>query len=425
VADGPWTHRSILDAIVPDRPVFLDNRDGHGAWVNTRALEMAGVTRDTPDPVDGRIEREGDGSPSGTLHEGAMALVTRLIPPATPEELERALLDAQSYLHSLGVTAWQDAHVSPETAAAYRAVEGREELTARVVGALWWTRGRGEEQVEDLIQLRALAPEGRFRATSIKIMQDGIVENFTAGVIEPYLREEGGRGLSFVEPESLKRAVTRLDREGFQVHIHAIGDRAVREALDAFEAARAGNGANDHRHHIAHLQVVHPDDVPRFAALGVTANCQPLWAGTDGQMRDLCIPFLGPDRTATQYPFRSLRRSGARLAFGSDWPVSTPDVMKEVQVAVTRVPYDEPDQPVFLPDERLDLADGLEAFTAGTAYVNHLDDVTGCIEEGKAADVVVLDRNPFEVDPSEIGETRVVLTLVDGRAVWGDPDSLT
>lgn len=414
-------HRAVLDAIVPDRPVFLPNRDGHGAWVNTRALEMAGITRDTPDPPDGRIERDEDGAPLGVLHEGAMALVERLIPEPTQAELEQALITAQAYLHSLGITAWQDAHVTGSTLQAYLGLDRSGKLTARVVGALWWARGRGEEQVEDLLAMRARAPKGRFRATSVKIMQDGIPENFTAGMLEPYLDDQGRpsdrRGLSFVGPAALKRHVARLDREGFQVHIHAIGDRAVREALDAFEAARAANGPNDHRHHIAHIQLVHPKDVPRFAGLDVVANAQPYWACLDGQMRRLCIPFFGPERAATQYPFASIRRAGATLAFGSDWPVSTPDPLKEIQVAVTRVPQEEPGVEPFLPHERLDLAEALDAFTMGTAFVNHLDHETGSLERGKLADLVVLDRNPFDVDPMSIGEARVLLTLVDGKPV--------
>ena len=229
------------------------------------------------------------------------------------------------------------------------------------------------------------------------------------------------RGLSFVDPELLKRAVTRLDAEGFQVHIHAIGDRAVREALDAFEAARGANGPNDHRHHIAHLQVVNPEDVPRFAALDVTPNCQPYWACLEGQMLNLCVPFLGEERTGQQYPFASLLKSGARLAFGSDWPVTTPDPLKIMQVAITRVPDGEPGEP-FLPDERLDLSQALDAATMGTAYVNHLDRATGSIEEGKLADLVVLDRNPFDVDPMEIRDTRVILTMVDGTTVHRSDD---
>ena len=414
-------HRSVIDAVVPDRPVYLPNRDGHGAWVNTRALAMAGIGRDTPDPADGRIEREEDGTPFGVVHEGAMQLVERIVPQPTQAELEAALRTAQAYLHSLGVTAWQDAHVTEATLEAYLALDRKGVLTARVVGALWWARHRGEEQVADLMALRARAPKGRFRATSVKIMQDGIAENFTAGMIEPYLDDRGRpgdrRGLSFVGPEALKRHVATLDRAGFQVHIHAIGDRAVREALDAIEAARAANGPNDNRHHIAHIQLVHPQDVPRFVRLGVTANAQPYWACLDGQMKELCVPFLGPERVATQYPFASIRRSGATLAFGSDWPVSTPDPLKEIQVAVTRVPDEEPGIEPFLPHERLDLAEALDAFTAGTAFVNHLEGDAGSIEPGKLADLVVLDRNPFEVDPMSIGETRVLLTLVDGRPV--------
>jgi predicted amidohydrolase YtcJ len=425
ILGGGWTlddfprgcpHRSILDAIVPDRPAFLENRDGHGAWVNSRALELAGIGPHTLDPPDGRIERDEDGTPFGVLHEGAMALISRHIPLPTPAEVEQGLRDAQRYLHALGLTSWQDAHLSPETLVAYRALRGRGELTARVVGALWWERDRGEEQIEDLLDMRAMAPKGRFRATSVKIMQDGIIENFTAGMIEPYLGLDGRRGLSFVDPELLKRAVTRLDAEGFQVHIHAIGDRAVREALDAFEAAREANGPNDHRHHIAHLQVVNPRDVPRFAALDVTPNCQPYWACMEGQMLNLCVPFLGEERTGHQYPFASLLKSGARLAFGSDWPVTTPNPLKIMQVAITRVSDGEPGEP-FLPDERLDLPQALDAATIGTAYVNHLDDATGTIEEGKAADLVVLDRNPFDVDPMELGDLRVIHTLVDGESV--------
>jgi predicted amidohydrolase YtcJ len=416
--------RRILDAIVPDRPVYLPNRDGHGAWVNSRALQVAGLNASTPDPDDGRIERDDDGEPQGTLHEGAMDLVEAHVPPTRPEEWEAALLEAQRYLHSLGIVAWQDAWATEDSLRAYRSLAERGELTARVVAAMWWDRHRGQEQVEELVERRRTMTIGRLRATSVKVMQDGIPENFTAGMLEPYLEPRNRTGLSFVDPDRLREHVTLLDREGFQVHVHAIGDRAVREALDAFEAARAANGANDLRHHVAHIQVVHPDDVPRFAELGVVANAQPFWACLDGQMRDLVIPFLGPERSATQYPFGSLRRSGARLAFGSDWPVTTPNPLHEMQVAVTRVPFEEPDLPAFLPGERLDLGTALDAFTSGTAFVNHLDDVTGTIEPGKLADLAVIDRDLFEVAPEEIGEARVVLTLVEGEPVHADPSAV-
>jgi predicted amidohydrolase YtcJ len=419
-------HRSVLDEIVPDRPVFLANRDVHGAWVNSRALELARIGRGTPDPPDGRIEREEDGTPFGTLHEGAMGLVERLIPPNTALELDQALLEGQRYLHSLGVTGWQDAIVTPETLAAYRRLADRGHLTARVVGSLWWDRDRGEEQIADLVELRGEGAAGRFRPTAVKIMQDGIIENFTAAVLDPYLDALGGstanRGISFIEAELLKRSVVRLDALGFQVHVHAIGERAVREALDAFQAAREANGPRDSRHHIAHIQVIHPEDLPRFAELGVVANGQPLWACLDGQMRNLTIPFLGAERAGWQYPFRSLLASGARLAFGSDWPVSTPNPLEEIEVAVNRVPPERRDLDVFIPEERLDLAQALDAFTIGSAFVNHLDHQTGSIEVGKVADMAVIDRDLFADSAGPIGEARVVMTLVEGEPVYSDLD---
>jgi predicted amidohydrolase YtcJ len=424
--------RDTLDALVPDRPVVLFSRDGHSAWVNSKALEISGITASTPDPPDGRIERADDGSPSGTLHDGAANLVPE--PRPTPEDLLEGLRLGQGYLHSLGITAWQDAIVGGhyDTYPTYRAFAETGGLTARVVAALWWDRHRGPEQIDELVELRRDGNVGRFRASSVKIMQDGIIEGFTAAMIEPYLDEHGGTtertGPSFVDPADLDRAVTRLDELGFQVHVHAIGDRAVREALDAVEAARDANGANDHRHHIAHIQVIHPDDVPRFRALGVVANGQPLWACYDSQMVELTIPFLGEERTSWQYPFGSLVRSGAMLAFGSDWSVSSPDPLAEMHVAVNRrVATDHPglagagsraDEEVFLPDERIDLETAIAAFTIGSAYVNHLDDVTGSIEVGKLADLTVVDRDLFAHPADELALATVDATFVEGERVF-------
>src|SRR5262245_43975950 len=426
--------KEILDRVVPDRPVYLWSRDGHSVWVNSRALEIGGVTADTPDPADGWIVRSEDGEPAGTLHEGAYLFIDTHAPDETVADWIEGLRAAQAHLHELGITAWQDAIVGGTypTLDPYLSFARSGELTARVVGALWWDRHRGIEQVEDLIAQRERGRAGRFRATSVKIMQDGVIENFTAGVLEPYLDANGhptdNRGKSFVEPEALKAAVTRLDAEGFQVHVHAIGERAVREALDAFEAARDANGPNDHRHHIAHIQVIHPDDVPRFRALGVVANAQPLWAVHEGQMDHLTIPFLGPERSTWQYPFGSLVRSGAVVAMGSDWSVSSANPLWEMHVAVNRTSppgyeYGEGgDAEPFLPEERLDLPSAIAGFTINAAYVNHLDDETGSIESGKRADLVVLDRNPFEHPTDHIADARVVRTLVDGERVFDAGD---
>ena len=306
-------------------------------------------------------------------------------------------------------------------------------LTARVVGALWWERHRGDEQIEELIDKRARAQGlDRFRATSVKIMQDGVIENFTAAMIDPYVAAEGvptdHRGPSLVEPEALKVAVTRLDAEGFQVHFHSIGDRSVREALDAIEAARRVNGPNDHRHHISHIEVIHPDDIPRFRTLGVVANAQPLWAMHEGQMDDLTIPFLGEPRWRWVYPFASLVRAGAMLAMGSDWPVSSPDPIEQIHVAVNRAAapnyvYGNGNHEVFLPEQRLDLPTALAAFTMGSAYVNHLEGETGSVEIGKAADLAVIDRDLFAIPAEEIASARVEQTFVGGRRVYAAPDA--
>ena len=437
VFPGGNPRAETLDGLVSDRPAFLPNRDGHGAWVNSRTLELAGITRDTPAPYDGRIERDADGTPTGSLHEGAMDLVVPLVPEPTHGEMIDGLLTAQSYLHSLGITAWQDALVDSHqwgwNLPAYieTARDGR--LTARVVGALWWERHRGEEQIEELIDKRARAQGlDRFRATSVKIMQDGVIENFTAAMIDPYVAAEGvptdHRGPSLVEPEALKVAVTRLDAEGFQVHFHSIGDRSVREALDAIEAARRVNGPNDHRHHISHIEVIHPDDIPRFRTLRVVANAQPLWAMHEGQMDDLTIPFLGEPRWRWVYPFASLVRAGAMLAMGSDWPVSSPDPIEQIHVAVNRAAapnyvYGNGNDKVFLPEQRLDLPTALAAFTMGSAYVNHFEGETGSVEIGKAADLAVIDRDLFAIPAEEIASARVEQTFVGGRRVYAAPDA--
>ncbi len=428
---------AMLDAVVPDRPAFLSNRDNHGAWVNSSALELARIDAATPDPPDGRIERDAAGRPTGTLHEGAMRLVRRLTPPVGHEEQVQGLLLAQGYLHSLGITAWQDAIVGDyetfsDSFEAYREVDASGRLTARVVGALWWRREAGLEQLEGFGERRAQAEagNGRFRATSVKLMVDGVAENFTGAMIDPYLGSNGAptgnRGIEFIPRDTLLEVVPALDAAGFQPHFHVIGDRACRDALDAVEAARLANGWTDTRPHLSHLQVVHPDDRPRFRRLGATATFQPLWAAHEPQMDELTIPFLGPLRSAWQYPLGSLAADGAMLAMGSDWPVSSPDPFWEIHVAVNHeMPADYPygagaDDDIFLPDERIDLATALRAFTMGSAYVNHLDDVSGSIEVGKQADLVVLDRDLFEAAPTGIAGTRVVMTVVDGRVVHED-----
>ncbi len=433
---GGTPRKEDLDAVVPDRPVFLYNRDVHGAWVNSRALELGGITADTPDPSDGRIERDPvTGEATGTLHEGAAyAFNDTVVPLPSRQEWQAAILQGQRHLHALGLTGWQDAWVTPATLEAYQHLAADGRLTARVVGALWWDRHRGLEQITDFLDQRERASGAALKAgsgvsgffpTTVKIMTDGVLENYTGALLEPYCDGCGGHtdnhGLSYVERDELAAAVTELDRLGFQVHLHAIGDRAVRNALDAVAAARAARPDSDLRHHIAHLQVVQPQDVPRFAQLGVVANCQTYWAQTEPQMDELTIPFLGPERAGLQYPFEAIRATGARLAMGSDWAVTTANPLEQLEVAVTRIDPENRDRASFLPDQRLALHHAVDAFTAGSAYVNH-DADGGVIEVGRRADLAMLDVDIFA--PGFVGNGRapladasVELTVASGVVV--------
>jgi predicted amidohydrolase YtcJ len=408
--------KELLDRVVPNRPALITNTDGHGAWANSRALEAAGIDSTTSDPPDGRIERHPDGSPQGTLHEGAVRLVERHTPEDTVDDLESGLLRGQAELLGYGVTGWQDANVGEAIQRAYLRVDGDGRLKARVVGAMWWDRHQGLEQLGRLVARREMAGN-RFSPTSVKLMVDGVVENFTASMLESYLdgaaNETGSHGIDFIDPEELSEIVSRLDAAGFQCHFHAIGDRGVRNALDAIEATQRGNGPSDHRHHIAHIQVVHPDDIPRFAALDVVANAQPLWANNDEYQTELTRPFLGEERSERQYPFASLLESGARLAMGSDWSVSTANVMEEIHVGVTRRWF-EGDEPLG-PREALDPVAALTAFTLGSAHVNHADNETGSLAVGKQADFAILDRDPLR--EGCFREVKVVTTIIGGEIV--------
>jgi predicted amidohydrolase YtcJ len=434
---GGTPDRQDLDRIVPDRPVFLFNRDVHGAWVNSRTLELAGITRDTPDPADGRIERDPiSGEPTGTLHEGAAYRLNETLAPVPDlAGWQAALLEGQRHLHGLGITGWHDAWVTPATLEAYRTLAADGRLTGRVVGALWWDRQRGLDQIPEFLEQRERA-SGAARAagsgvpgffpTTVKIMTDGVLENHTGALLEPYCDGCGGhtdnRGLAFVEPDLLNAAVTELDGLGFQVHLHAIGDRAVRNALDAVAAARTAHGMNDLRHHIAHIQVVHPADVPRFADLGVVANCQAYWAQSEPQMDELTIPFLGAERALQQYPFEAIRRAGARLAMGSDWSVTTANPLEQIEVAVTRIDPKHRDQAAFLPEQRLSLGEAFAAFTAGSAWVNHDESDAGILSVGRRADLALLSDDVFAPgfatpDAAPLADVQVELTVAAGRVV--------
>jgi predicted amidohydrolase YtcJ len=419
--------RALLDSLVPDRPALLSAADGHSAWVNSAALSAAGLTRETPDPPHGRIERDPDtGEPSGTLRESAIALVSRHAPSPAPGEHAAGLRRALKELNRLGIVAFQEASADEPTLGAYLQADREGWLSARARVSLLAVPEEGEDQVGRLLEMRRRGSR-RVRPEAVKLFLDGVIEAQTAALLEPYLDPRtaapgpsASRGLPLWTPGALSALVTHLDREGFQVHMHAIGDGAVRMGLDAVEAAREANGARDARHHMVHIQLFDPADIPRFHRLGVIADFQALWAYADSYITDLTEPVLGPERSRWLYPIASLVASGAVVVGGSDWSVSSANPLDAIEVGVTRRDLGAEAGPAWIPEERVDLPRMIATYTIGGAYASFEEDETGSLEAGKWADLVVLDRDIFELPPHEIHTARVVWTLLEGETVWRD-----
>ncbi len=446
ITGGGWSHelfpsptRDLLDAIVADRPVAFSDAGHHTLWVNSRALELAGITRETPQPANGRIVLDAAGDPTGYLNETAAELVGRIIPPATDAEIAAGLLDAQQHLWSLGITGWHEAILGEyngkaDCTAAYRRTIAEGSLRSRTSGALWIAPGLAEADVpalvERFVRLRAENAAAGFATTTAKAMIDGVPHGGTAALLEPYCAHggvEGGEGdagpassgeLHFTE-SAVRALVQQLDAAGFALHLHIMGDRGIRVALDAVEAARIANGPGP-RHHVAHLSMIHPDDAARFGPLGLTANMQALWAAPDPHV----VPMIGEERMRRGYPFRTLADGGADLAMGSDWPVSPPDPWLAMHVAVNRSLPAPPDADIPIgegPDvldasQALTLAESVAAYTSGSSSL--VLDAAGRIRAGERADIAVATRDPFAGPSEAILATRTAVTLVGGEVVF-------
>ncbi|MEO8198655.1 MAG: amidohydrolase [Thermoanaerobaculia bacterium] len=422
---GGVADRRDLDAILSDRPALLGSADGHSSWVNSKALALAGVSAATPDPEGGRIERDATGAPIGTLRESAADLVGRLLPDTTPVERLAGLRLAIEKAHGFGIVALTEASAGPETTATYDALDRAGELGLRVVVSQHLGPEEGPGGIPALVRERAARHAPHVRATAVKLFADGVIEGGTAALLEPYIGGRTGAGISNWSADALKEVIVALDRERFQIHVHAIGDRAIRDALAGLAAARAQNGARDSRPLLAHIQLFAPSDIPRFRELGVIADFQPLWAYADAYIRDLTEPFLGPERSRWLYPIASVAKSGAVLAAGSDWSVSSMNPLEAIEVAITRCDPELTacDKP-WIPEERVDLATMLAAYTIGGAYAGFEERDSGSLESGKLADLIVLDRNLFTIPPGEISDSTVLLTLFEGRTVHGSLDSM-
>ena len=410
--------KTLLDQAVPDRPAAFEAMDGHSLWVNSRALVLAGITRDTPDPPNGRIERDPrTREPSGTLREGAMDLVYEVLPERTEAELSAGLERAQREANRFGITSVFAADEGEAELEAYTAADRAEKLSLRVVAAT----SAGEGDVDSVVArariLRTRFTTPHVHPIAVKLYQDGVVESRTAAMLAPYLDRRGDAGTPNYDQPTLDSLAAALDREGFQIHVHAIGDRAIRMTLDAFEYARKQNGARDSRHSIAHLQVIDPADIPRFRALGVVANFEAFWANGDEYLTVLADPALGPRRSRWEYPIASVVRSGAVVSGGSDWSVSSLNPLDAIQVGMTHRRIGSTAAP-WNPDERVELATMIALYTINAAYALRQDQETGSIEAGKLADLVVLDRNLFDLPADSIHTVTVKRTLLGGRTVY-------
>ena len=437
VTGGGWSHelfpaptRWQLDEIVPDRPVALSDAGHHTLWVNSRALEIAGIDRDTIAPHNGHIYRDDDGEAIGYLNETAAELVGRVIPPATDDEIHAGLLNAQDHLWTLGITGWHEAILGEfngkaDCTGAYLRAIASGELRSDTSGALWIAPGLSAADVPALVSrfaaLRAQNAAAGFATATAKAMIDGVPHGETAALLEPYCTHaDGFAGELHFDEEAIRAFVVALDAAGFALHLHIMGDRGVRVALDAIETARVKNGPGP-RHHIAHLSMVDATDAARFGPLGVTANIQGLWASPD--------PFLatvvGDTRMRHGYPFRTIADGGADLAMGSDWPVSPPDPWLAIHVAVNRwapAPPGMPSLPAGAPatldaeHQALTLAEALGAYTAGSTSL--VLGRSGRLQVGERADVAVATADPFALPTEALASVRTAVTVVAGEVVF-------
>ena len=417
-------HRRDLDAVVKDRPVFLRAYDGHSAWANSKALELAGVTRATKFEGFGELVRDAAGDPTGALKEGAQGLIRRLIPEPTRAQKLEALRRGLKLAASLGITSIQNANGSAEEFALYEELLQRGELTLRASLALSVGPQLGNERLEQWVKLRdQYVAHPRLRANAIKFALDGVIESYTAAMLEPYSNNAQTSGKLSWPVEAYREKVTQLDKLGFQLYTHAIGDRAVRTALDAYENAQRVNGRKNTRHRIEHIETVAAADIPRFAKLGVLASMEPIHA--DPATVEVWSNAIGPDRTRRGFAWQQLLRGGARLVFSSDWPASiSVDPLRGLHVAVNRRTPEGYPPGAWLPQERLPVAQALRAYTSAGAYASFEEGIKGSLQPGKLADVIVLSQDLFKVDPMQIHAARVVLTVFDGKVIYKDVERL-
>jgi hypothetical protein len=414
--------KKILDEVISDRPVYLVAFDGHSSWANSKALAMAGITRETSDPPNGKIVRDASGEATGALKESAGDLVANLMPKPTREERVAALRAGVQEANKVGLTRVHSAGQDFEYLDLYDELRQKGELTLRFYVAYFLNPPELKPTDLDKIeQARKTYQDDWISGGVVKIMLDGVVEAHTAAMLTPYSDDPSQTGKLFWEPEKYKAAVAELDRRGLQIFTHAIGEKAVRTALDAYEEAARKNHTHDARPRIEHIETIAQGDIPRFGALGVIASVQPLHLYPDADTLDIWARNAGPERAQRAWSFHSIQSHGGRLAFGSDWPVVTLNPWKGMQTGITRKTSEGKPEGGFVPKEAVSLEDAIKAYTLGAALAGRREQREGSLEAGKLADLIIVNQDLFKIEPSEIGKTEVLLTMVGGKVVYESP----
>jgi predicted amidohydrolase YtcJ len=414
--------KKLVDEVVSDRPVYLAAYDGHTALANSKALKLAGITRKTPDPTSGIIVRNPvTGEPTGVLKEAAEQLVAGVIPQPTREEELDGLTKAIHYASSLGLTRLISAGADTERVELFNQIRQKDGLTARFTMAQFVTAPVTPDAVRILQENRKRYSDDWIDAGQAKLLLDGVIEAHTAAMLEPYEKDPSNRGLLYFDPEKYKESVIQLDRLGFPISTHAIGDRAIRLALDAYEAANKANGRTDVRDRIEHIENPSAQDIPRFGKLNVIAGMQPLHATPDRNALVSWAGSIGPQRAERAFPWHSILNSGAHLSFGSDWPVVTLNPWPGLQILLTRETPEGTPAGGWLPDERLILEQAIQGYTMGGALAARREKTEGSIEVGKLADVIIVSQDLFKIPTNQIGKTKVLMTMVGDKIVYQDP----
>jgi len=414
--------KKILDDIVPDRPVYLVAFDGHSSWANSKALALAGITKQTADPPNGKIVRDANGEATGALKESAGDVIASLMPKPTREERLAALRKGIHAANKFGLTRAQSAGQDFDYLDLYDELRRKGELTLRFYVAYFLNPPElRPEDLQKIEQARKTYHDDWIAGGVVKTMLDGVVEAHTAAMLTPYSDDPSQIGKMFWEPAKYKAAIMELDRRGLQIFTHAIGEKAVRTALDAYEEAARTNHTHDARPRIEHIETISAEDIPRFGKLGVIASVQPLHLYPDEDTLDIWARNAGPERAQRAWSFHSIEARGGRLAFGSDWPVVTMNPWTGMQTGITRKTSEGKPEGGFVPKEAVSLEDAIKAYTLGAAFAGRREQQEGSLEAGKLADLIVINQDLFKIPPSEIGKTEVLLTMVGGEVVYESP----